>query len=257
MFKSLCFIFLAFLLSSCSTTAPVIKYYDPAMLGALTYMPKPLSFDSLNVSNYISGGYIQITAPYTKTGIQDVGNLAQIAFSRAHTFKNINFAYGIDGFAGGYHNSFLEPGDIDYFKNKSVFGFQLKSSVNTFITSEFYDFRIIGADFSYSKEYGSFSTFRKDIIGREDFYSIPETGLFSAGLSSEIIFRGRKSSNKQYGLKLGFQNTFGNLLYQGFGVHSEKQRRLEATIAVYIQLNKYFLIMEGSRGGRINLGYRF
>jgi hypothetical protein len=257
MLRNLCFIILIVHLSSCGTIEPVTKYYDPAMLGALTYMPKPLSFDSLKVSNYISGGYIQITTPYTRTGVQDIGNLAQAAFSRAHTFKSINFAYGIDGFTGSYHNTFIESGDLDYFKNKSVYGFQLKTSVNTFITSEFYDFRIIGADFSYSKEYGSFSKFREDIIGRENFYSIPETGLFSAGLSSEIVFRSRKSSDRQYGFKLGFQNTFGNLRYQGFGVQTEKQRSLEASLAIYLQLRKYFLIMEGSRGGRINFGYRF
>ena len=108
----------------------------------------------------------------------------------------------------------------------------------------------------YAKEYGSFATFRKDISGRENVYTIPRTGLFSASLNSEILFRGRKPST-QYGAKLALHNTFGDLQYQGLDPN-QKERSLKGAAAFFLQLNKYFFILEGGgSASRINAGYRF
>ncbi|MGB4776059.1 MAG: hypothetical protein WBP45_12850 [Daejeonella sp.] len=263
--KPFYFLLLIIFCSSCYTSGPVIKKYKPAMLyiGLLNYMPKPTSFDSITVSNYISGGILQATEsnPGSSLGFDnDYLELAQLAFSRGHRFKNLNFAYGLDAFAGKYYNSSLDFSNPDHFDDKSISGFQVKTAVNTYQSATLYELRIIGLDLSYSKEFGDFSQFRKDVIGKENFYSIPTTGLFTAGLSSEVIFRGRRSARTQYGFSLNLKNTFGNLKYQGFdylGEREGKAKSLRTSISLYLQLKRYFFILEGSKSGRLNAGYRF
>lgn len=184
--------------------------------------------------------------------------MGQISLSRAHQLQKLNFAYGIDAYSGAYRNKFLEQGDADHFESKSISGLHLKTSINTFKSVSQLELRLIGLELAYSKEFGDFSRFRSDIPGRENFYSLPKTGLFSAGLSSELLWRRTRS---RYGFKLNLINTFGSLDYQGYdhtGMNGGKARSLNSTIALYFHQKHFFIILEGlDQSGRLNFGFSF
>lgn len=226
----------------------------PPLLGAGQYMPKPISSDSLKTLNYLSGGFIKTT----NDSDDDVLTLGQISFSKAHQLKKLNFAYGIDAYSGAYRNKFLEQGDADNFESKNISGLQLKTSVNTFKSVGQFELRLVGLELAYSKEFGDFARFRRDIPGRENFYSLPKTGLFSAGPSTELLW---KQTRARYGFKLSLLNTFGSLDYQGYdqtGMNGGKARRLNSTIALYFQQKHFFIILEGlDQSGRLNFGFSF
>lgn len=237
-----------------------IKKYNPVFLkSGLTYTPKPVSFDSEKVSNYISVGYVNIKEPSTFNNSDDAINIVNFALSRGHVFDKWNFAYGIDAFFGSYKNKFLPATDPNYFSSRAVSGVQFKTSLNLLKTAKALDFRYIGLDLSYANEFGEFSRFRKTIIGREKFYSIPKSGLFTAGLSSEIVFKGKFPDN-QFGFRFAVQNTFGDLKYQGsYDTEYEILEEKSVTVsgATYLKLKQYFLIFEIGNATRINIGYKF
>lgn len=251
------------LLSSCYTGEPLVKRYKPAMVSiGLTYMPKPSSFDSSATANYLSGGLMQGTQ--TSEGgtrpSEDLINLGQLSFSRGHRYKNINYAYGADVFAGTYENMSVEKEDPSYFKSKSVLGFELKSSVNLFHTYKTFDIRVIGLDLAYSREYGDFAKFRQVMPTSENLYVIPATGLFSAALNSEIICSEQFWKVTRYGIRLSLKQTFGDLRYNGIFENNFTKRSisgLSGSVAGYFEIGNFFFIGEAGDGGRFNIGRKF
>ena len=260
LFYSILFILLA---SSCSTPEALVKRYKPSMISiGLTYMPKPSSFDSSATANYISGGFMQgIQASEGGTNpADDLINLGQLSFSRGHRFKNINYAYGADVFAGAYQNKSVESDDQNYFKSKSVQGFELKGSVNFFKTYKTFDLRLIGLDLAYSKEYGDFAKLRQQMPTAEKVYVIPASGLFSAALNTEIICSEQFWKITRYGLRLSLKQTFGDLRYRGMFNAYDINRSisgLTGSVAGYFEIKNYFFIGEAGDGGRLNIGYKF
>ena len=113
----LSFLLTSLFLASCSTPS----YYIPAAAGNdVSYLPKPMESDSIKVKNYISASVAGLEFPYA-TGSADLGFLN---FSRGHTFKNINIAYGGYGFAGQarFGQAYNETNPAPKIDDKGIFG---------------------------------------------------------------------------------------------------------------------------------------
>ncbi|MBC8051973.1 MAG: hypothetical protein H7Y13_02815 [Sphingobacteriaceae bacterium] len=244
---------------SCSTG---MKYFDPALLYTdISYQPKPVSIDSLKTANYISLGLNQ-KETNTESGSYDMLTSLQLDISRAHTLKNLCFSYGIFGMMGYMKNKAIEAGEPYYYDKKTFSAAGVRASVNTYVKKGNIDYRFIGAELSYSKEFGDFAAYRKTIYRELNYYSVHNTGLLTAGLTSEVILHNYKYSDRQAGARLFVGRTLNNLVYRGpVPVNSspEKPKTTNVSIALFGQIKKVVVILEGGSGGNglVKLGYRF
>ena len=250
------------LLSACYQPPVMVKKYNPAMVSVnLGYMPRPTSFDSTKSAVYISGGFMKDYPGFSPVNdSEDMLNLGVFSVNRGLIYKNVNFAYGADFFAGSFKNKSLEASDPGYFNKKSVSGVKFKSSLNYFQTIRSFDFRIIGFDLAYSKEFGDFAKFRQVISNTENRFAIPATSLLSGGLSSEIIFKTRKSFIKRYGFGINLRTTFNDLNYQGVDENGQKggtKSGFAPSWSIYVQTKHLYFVGESSKNGSMNLGYKF
>src|SRR6476660_3934327 len=137
---------LVVLLSSCGR---VIRYFEPVKFnGDFKYIPKPISFDSIHTSNYITAGY----GGKSLNNLDESAGFAELSIFRSHYLNKMNFAYGANGYVGTYS---ARPGRDNYNQaqviNKLGFsGLQLHSSTNFVTSSGRTDFRIIGLEIYYN-----------------------------------------------------------------------------------------------------------
>jgi hypothetical protein len=258
--KNFLFLMILVALASCSVPEKIVKKYDPLTLNAVAlYMPKPTSFDSVKSKNYISGGIYQIS-PIEKSGksnLEDVIFMGDISYSRAHIYDKFNFAYGLDAFLGSYKNNFIQADDPNYFKSKSVGGFQLKTSINTFRKYKKCDFRYIGVDLAYMNESGDYKNFRNQINKNPFYYSIPNSGFFTAGINSEVIFNNTLGKKSQLGIKLSLLKSFGDFTYLGVDNNGGKNDGVTGVLAFFLKKNNYFIVLEGPGFAKFNVGFTF
>ena len=257
----LIYIFL-FLLTACYEPQVLVKKYNPAMVSLnLGYMPRPTSFDSTRSAVYISGGFMKDYQEFSPVnGSEDMLSLGVFSINKGLIYKNVNFAYGADFFAGNFKNKSLKASDPGYFNKMSLSGVKFKSSLNYYQTIRSFDLRIIGFDLAYSKEFGDFAKFRKVISNTENRYAIPATSLLSGGLSSEIIFKTRRSFIKRYGFGINLRTTFNDLTYQGLDENGQKggiKSGFAPSWSIYVQTKHLYFVGESSKSGSMNLGYRF
>ena len=259
--KNLSFLLLLtfLLLASCTSTVRT-KYYEPAVLKSdISYLPKPISADTVKSSVYMSAGYHQKQTSLEESA--DMVHMFQLFLNRAHTFRHINIAYGASGLTGYLKNNMIEAGESNYFKTKPFHSLVLRGSVNTYIKKNNIDYRWLGAEFAYSREYGAFKDFRSEVYRQPDFFSIINHETFTAGLSSEVIFHNPNTVSNQLGVRLFAGKTFSNLTYLGMyyiGDSPINANPFIATLALFIQLNRLNIVLEGGGStaqGRI--GYRF
>ena len=258
--KILCYLLLIIFATSCEVPKQLVQKYKPLTLNAVAlYMPKPTSFDSVKAKNYISGGIYQLlqTQHNGKSNLQDVVYMGNLDFNRAHIYKKFNFAYGFDAFLGSYKNNFIPVDDLDYFKTKSVGGFQIKTSVNTFHKFKNCDFRFIGVDFAYMNESGEYKDFRNEIKKREYFYTITTSSFFTAGINSEVVFKNSLGKKSQLGIKLSVLKSFGKFDYEGVDFNGGKNDGFATVISFFAKKNRFFVVLEGGDSGKFNLGYTF
>lgn len=88
-----------------------------------------------------------------------------------------------------------------------------RGSVNSFFTKGNVDYHIIGAEFSYNKEFGDFSVFRKTLRDEPYYDTLHNTQLYTAGLTSEVILHSRKKTSRQLGARLFIWQSFNNMTY--------------------------------------------
>ncbi|TZF82711.1 hypothetical protein FW774_14540 [Pedobacter sp. BS3] len=248
--------FLVVLLSGCDS----IRYYMPVMLKAdLTYMPKPMSFDSIKTSNYVTATY----GGKSMANLDEESTFGQFSFSRSHYLKNINVSYGGGGYFGTVENNSIDTTVVNVLDRKNFSGFNLNTSANLVTSSGRTDFRVIGLELAYNKEFGDYYHYRKSVIGIPDAYSITRSDLFSAGLSSEVIWHTKNSIHTQFGFKLTIGKTFGNLKYKGVGSHNNNDDiiwgngRGSSAFAFFFQLKQFHFIFDQSTASRFSVGYRF
>ena len=253
------FLILLFL-SSCDVSRIYPKYYDPALLHIdISYQPKPMAVDSLKEAKYVSAGINQKEIS-NRTKSYDLVSMIQSDLSRAHTFNGVNISYGIFGMAGYVENGLINKGEPYYYDKKSFLAVGARGAVNTYFTRGNVDYRIIGAEFSYNKEYGDFATFRKTIYDELYYYSLHNTELFTAGLTSEVILHSRKKISSQLGARLFVGQSFNITTYLGpiIGEGTRRPNVNSVQLSFFGQLNRFHGVLETvSSGGQVRVGYRF
>jgi hypothetical protein len=239
------------LLSSCSE-----HVYGPALHKSdISYMPKPMSMDSAKSATYVSAGL----ALDFGNNLSDQLTSGQLNISEAHTFKNFNLAYGAFTSLGNYSNYDLQQGDPHYFKDKFFGAVGGRLSGNFYINNDGRtDIRIIGFEAAYSHEFGDYARFRKEVTGDPNFYTDTRTELFTGGLTSEVVFHGRKP-NTQMGFRLFVGETFGNdnIYNNNKNDYITYKTPTYVAFSYFIQLKQYFAVVEGGTYVQFRVGLRF
>ena len=249
---------ISFFLVSCSTPS----YFIPAAVGNdISYLPKPMEADSVKSKNYISASIGSLTLPYA-TG--DV-NMGFLNFSRAHTLKNINIAYGAFGFAGetSYNSEYNKKNAIPELDGKGVFGGGLRTSIGYYDNAGNAEFRILSWENALSFENGSYSTFRKkmDALNDPNIISSTKTTLYTTGIASEIIWHTKSNYNNQFAIRLfyGFTPGLNKSLEKTYSTDTSKGGSFSSSF--YFKLNKLYGTVDfgASKGGagKLSLGYAF
>lgn len=186
-------------LSSCSTPA----FFLPAVTGNdIAYLPKPMGSDSVKTKNYISASLAGLDLPYN-TGSLGMGF---VNYSRAHTTKNLNIAYGAFGFAGltSYDEGFNDKSTPRDFDGKGFAGAGLRTSFGYYDQAGNAEFRILSWENALSFETGGYADFRKEMhdINDPDIISSKRTVMFTTGAASEIIWHGKRNYDNQFAFRL-------------------------------------------------------
>ncbi|RZL44651.1 MAG: hypothetical protein EOP00_19390 [Pedobacter sp.] len=251
------FAIISLFLVSCSTPS----YFVPAVAGNdVTYLPKPMGSDSINVKNYISGSIGGLILPYSSGDL----TMGFLNFSRAHTSKNVNIAYGAFGFAGetNYDTEYNKTNGIPEFDGKGIFGGGLRTSIGYYDNAGNAEFRILSWENALSFESGSYSDFRQKMreLNDPNIVSSKKTTLFTTGGATEIIWHGKKNINNHFAFRLFYGVT------PGLNSSLKTQYNLDVNggafdFAFYFKLNKFFGILNtgANKGGtsKLSLGYSF
>jgi len=262
---------LTLFLSSCFTDrGPHTNLYGPALYkNDISYLPKPLSSDSLHHASYIS-------LSTTSTNGTDPDNSndqltrGEINFGQGFTGKGFNIAYSVFGTAGSYDNmTNLVTNDSHYFNSKFFGAFGGRFSANTFITSGRVDIRIIGFEMAYSHEFGGYATYRKSVTDTANFYTNNRTDLVTLGGTSEVIWHSH-DPKIQFGFRVFIGYTLGDNSYRNNGVtspdsydpftqnNSQSYIAQHSSLAYFMQIHQYFFVAEvNGAGGQLRLGLRF
>ncbi len=186
--------------------------YTPALFkNDVSYLPKPMSSDIKKSDTYFSGTY----GGSIGSNFNDQINFGEIDISEGHVFNPFNIAYGIYGFTGNIRNNnysdSLHNLDPNVFQTKSFSGIGARLSGNLFdMVSKRTDFRMIGFEASYSKEFGDYAAYRTAVQNLPGYYSYTSNQLFTLGGTSEIIWKSMSVPELQYSFRLFIGKTFGD-----------------------------------------------
>jgi len=245
-------------ISACSTPS----YFLPAITGNdIAYLPKPMGSDSVKTKNYISASLAGLDLPYN-TGSLGMG---MVNYSRAHTTKNLNIAYGAFGYAGvtSYDEGFHEDTTPRDFDGKSFAGGGIRTSIGYYDQAGNAEFRILSWENSLSFETGGYADFRKEMyaLNDPDIVSSTKTTSFTTGAASEIIWHSKNNYNNHYAFRLFYGITPGlnSSLTNSNGTFKSKGAAID--LAFYVKLNKFYGIFNtgGQKGfaSKLSLGYSF
>jgi hypothetical protein len=219
---SLFCIAIAVIISSCTSTS----YFIPAVTANdITYLPKPMGSDSIKTRNYISGSLASLTLPYSTGDI----NMGFINFSRAHTTKNLNIAYGIFGFAGktNYDSEYNQKRTPPEFDGKGLIGGGLRSSIGYYDSDGQAEFRILSWENALSFESGAYADFRKRMNDLNDptIVSSTKTIMYSTGGATEMIFHSKRNLNNHFAFRIfyGFTPGLSHSLKKTLNMQKEKE----------------------------------
>lgn len=241
-------------------------------------MAKPMLSDEKHTQIYTNGSYAVSSSPGRSVDFE----MGILNIHRSHTYKSINLSYGIFGYLGNakFISSKTEanPNDGGYPNNfrKSISGLGLRTSIGYQIASDNgnVNFRLINWENSLSTEAGNYADFRKQIY-RSGIYSDSHVSdkmtLWTTGLSTEIIWHGKKSNDVQHAFRIfaggtpGLVKSFdGNLNYSVFGTDNTNDR-IEGSIArsfsYYLKVKHFSFCYELSAdvnwANKLSLGYSF
>jgi hypothetical protein len=165
----------------------------------VAYVPKPASYDSVKKVIYLSGGL----GGSTGINLSDAITHGTVDISVGHDLKKANLAYGAFAYGGVITNTGSSNNSNDrYPLNSKGFGaIGGRFSINAYTTGKRSNFRYLGFEATYSKEFGSYADFRKAVNGIDNHYAITGTDLLTMGLTSEILWRNRRPEYTQYGIR--------------------------------------------------------
>jgi hypothetical protein len=183
--------------SSCTT-----RIYPPALFqNDIQLMEKPHSTDEQKSATYVSGSYLLQDNMASYGALQS--GLLNIYHSE--TVPNINYSYGVLGFAG----TFTRDSTNTIIDNKAFMGLGVNGSVSYYKNYGKIDWRIVGMDAVYTKEFGDYLAFRKAVAQNPDVITTTQSGLFSFAIFSEVI--GKPSPDVNIGGRLFFSKTAGRV----------------------------------------------
>ncbi|MBW4891657.1 hypothetical protein KXQ82_18165 [Mucilaginibacter sp. HMF5004] len=236
--------------------------YEPALYKTdINYQFKPMAADSIKSANSISAK-LKVSGG---TNANDAITIGEVAYSRANTFKHFNIAYGGYGFLGEYYNNSIKENEPGYFDFKYFSGFGLHFSANAYFTEGRIDYRFIGFEAAFSKEFGSYPDFRKSIKNTPNFYTDASTSLFTGGLTTEIIWHRENDQAIKYGYRLFLGTVFGsheftNLASSGSAYSSiVNTGRMCYAGALFAQVDQLQIVfqVQNLSGITFGLGYSF
>jgi hypothetical protein len=245
------------LFTSCS------HLYTPALYHAdIVYQPKPASFDTVKSATYISAAL----GANTSADGQDLLTSGQINISRGYVFNGFNLAYGAFGVAGDYNNSTTSNSATNNPPNnfKDIFfgAVGARASANLYVNSGRFDFRYIGIEMAYSHEFGAYANFRQTIISSPNYYDDPRTGLFTVGLTSEILFHNVDNADFENGIRVFLGTTFGyDDLSNGYYTSSTYIDKLTHYVfpkaTYFFKIKRVFGSIEAGSQIMLRFGYTF
>jgi hypothetical protein len=181
-------------------------YYPSAMFqNDVQYMSKPYSEDSVRHGTYVSGTYM---VELNSDNLDDSETAGLLNIYQSYTLKNpnLNISYGVLGFAGNYTGNNNQFGF-----DKSFYGLGANFSISPYINKGNVDWRIIGLDLVYTKEFGDYAAFRNRMPDTEDLTFYRKTNLFTFGLFTEAMIK--VSPAVSLAFKVGLNNTPGEKRY--------------------------------------------
>jgi hypothetical protein len=244
---------LPILFASCS------HLYEPALYHQdIAYQPKPASFDTVKIANYVSGGF----NAYSNTHLNDFLVSGQFNLSQGYVFKNFNLAYGAFGVFGDYQSDMSNNTQKNYFSDKFFGAVGGRFSANAFVSSGRTDFRFIGIEMAYSHEFGSYADYRQYLNTQPGTFVDPRTNLFTIGLTTEVYFHNRNDSGFQHGIRgflgttLGY-NELSTTYYTNETSTDRMFRNIFPKVSYFIKIKDFFGTVEAGTNFMLRFGYKF
>ncbi|MCF6350655.1 MAG: hypothetical protein L3J23_06430 [Flavobacteriaceae bacterium] len=185
------------------------KVYTSASYGSLkSYTEKPIYNGKKETSTYVSGSLSNLNHPQNNES-DDKVTMGNFSIYRTTTDKRLNYYYGLGGSFGTYQfRSDLTNLDnsVNYFSENDKLNFyniNLKAGVNLTKTWKKFEYSIIGVEFVYVNEFGSYIDKLSDLPQMYDVAIVDEKSIFAFNLNTEITFRINKDNNIGYGMFLG------------------------------------------------------
>lgn len=187
-------------------TSCVTKSYFQSPLSANTnsYRAIPLKSDSMKAATYLSATFTNGGANEQRDGL--IGFIGSL--HRGHQLGAFQGYYGVTGMAGNYRIDKAsikssDPAMKALADNKFFGAYGVVGGINVVLPfSSGSEWRIIGTELSWQKEFGAYKNFRKqlpdslaDIIERH-------SGYFTFGFATDLVVRLWR--NGSIGYKIGF-----------------------------------------------------
>ena len=248
------------LLSSCSR-----HFYAPGLFNNdITYQPKPASFDTVKHAGYVSLGFGANEGVSSSSSV----SFGEVNLSHAHVFNNVNLAYGAFGFIGAIDNSNYDnekASDPVSFKSKEFGGYGGRLSINMFKVMGQTNFRYLGFEAAYSREFGDFAQFRRDVHNLPNYNTTTRTEMVTIGCTSEILWQAPGNPKNQFAFRLFIGKTLGDYSYLKNNSSDIFSNNNEVYVAgsFFAKLNRFYGTAELTRniqpvtGFRMNIGYKF
>lgn len=161
------------------------RVYTSASYGMLkSFTEKPIYKGEKVSATYLSGNISKALIEHSVTeDIDDTQNQFALNIHKAISFKNFNTYYGLGASYGKYKFSSLEN-IIEEGETKDYYNLNLKAGINFTLSTKKIKFRIIGLEFGYHYEFGSYQRKLDQLATNDEVYvnnikSIPSMNLFS------------------------------------------------------------------------------
>ncbi|GAB3932673.1 hypothetical protein [Mucilaginibacter myungsuensis] len=258
--KSIYFFLAALLLTvtSCNN-----RFYAPALYqNDVSYLPKPSTFDSSKSATYISigGGFNQ-----TVNSSNSV-SFGELNISEGHNFGTANLSYGMFGSLGAIDNSNHdnEKSDPNSFASKNFGALGGRAAFNFNKAMDNVNFRFFGVEAAYSREFGDFAAYRRQVALLPNYNAITRTEMLTLGATSEILWHSPNNKNTQHALRGFIGKTFGDFSQVRSNLSEYTPNiPLYLTVSYYAKFDQFWGAAELTKndvsipGFRIKMGYRF
>lgn len=238
------------------TSSCVTEFANPLLNNDLTYMAKPSVSDSVKWGTYVAGNI------FLSDGFNpfDFNTHLEANAHQSYTFPFGSIALGGFGYAGRYK---LNIDTTDYYApitqyggNYFYYGGGVRGSFNFTIPGERIDFRFLGIDAAWSKEWGEYLELRKTVEYLPYVLSVTDDELFTLAVTQEICFK--RDSETQIAFKwfygkalkgnLNYTESYENAIFNFFGIN--------AYYSHYRMIGFFQSTLLENWGAKIGLGYR-